>query len=371
MFFFILKDAHNELRNALIEHLWDEYVNSEMLLELLKYPPATLYKPTLTLRLETYIATGYSFSTFIKNCRNEPRDVFSDISPDAFAILTGRRRVKYDFADREWFGKLGITLERYTDESIAALGRVVIQMLSSAFSSEGFATIFTLAYHLKAPGCRFRAFIFNSDESLQVTTTTDQRYSDYSKEVNVRNEIAATSNPTREAAVYSYVAASLFWLFSKPASYYVKTWSHVLNGFTTFYTEPMAVILPVPTVASVENLKRYFSIEQRAKVTLYRFLYMSNSDDSYKGFKLFLYDNLLKNTGLHIVSIVEQLSDVLNCSIGSIVATMDIGEMKNQVRCLRQVLKMLNENDVNHRLNMWRYGRIFDEAFMSDLQTKS
>ncbi|CAI9290338.1 unnamed protein product [Lactuca saligna] len=130
-------------------------------------------------------------------------------------------------------------------------------------------------------------------------------------------------------------------------------------------------MLPVPTVAAVEILKIFFSQDQRSKVTLYRFLYMSNSDENHKGFKTFLYDNLPRNTGLHILSIIEQLSDVLNCSLDTIVAAMNIGEMRQQVKCLREVLKILKENDENHRLSMWRYGRIFSGGFMSDLQTKS
>lgn len=165
---------------------------------------------------------------------------------------------KYEFLDSKWIGKPGIKLERYTDEKIAALGRVVIPMLSSGFSleAERCASIFVLAYHLKAPGSRFRSFIFNSDESLQVTS--DQQYNnDPSEMVKAESHvIAATSDPTREAAVYSYVAASLFRLFTKPASYYIKTWSHVLNGFSKFYAEPMRVMLPVPTEAAMVVLSR-------------------------------------------------------------------------------------------------------------------
>lgn len=283
-------------------------------------------------------------------------------------MFQGKPAMKYDFVDREWIGKSGIMLERFTDEKIAALGRVVMPMVSSGFTGEGAAAIFVLAYHLKAPGSRFRAFIFNSDESLQVTT--DQRYSDHSDKIKATSVIAATGDPTTEAAVYSYVAATLFRLFTKPASYYVKTWSHVLNGFSNSYGEPMKVILPVPTEAAVQGLKWWF-LREREKVTLYRFLYMSNSDERYKGFKAFLYDSVLKNTGLHIISLMEQLSDVLNCPLGSIMITMVHRNMQVLVKSLLHVLKILTENDENHKRNMWRYGRIFDEAFLADLQTKS
>ncbi|KAI3791234.1 hypothetical protein L2E82_04931 [Cichorium intybus] len=186
----------------------------------------------------------------------------------------------------EWIGKSGIMLERFTDEKIAALGRVVIPMLSSGFTGEGAAAIFVLAYHLKAPGSRFRAFMFNSDESLQVTT--DERYSDHWDKTNATSVIAAIGDPTREAAVYSYVAATLFRLFTKPASYYVNTWSHM-------------------------------------KAT--------------KGLKTFLYDSALKNTGLHIISLMEQLSDVLNCSVGSIMITMEHGTSQVEVYILAEALR--------------------------------
>nr|KAJ0200126.1 hypothetical protein LSAT_V11C600319590 [Lactuca sativa] len=299
-----------------------------------------------------------------------------DCPPDLIRydrLMRGRSPVKYEFVDSEWIGKPGIKLERYSDEKIAALGRVVIPMLSSGFSleAERCASIFVLAYHLKAPGSRFRSFIFNSDESLQVTS--DQQYnSDPSEMLKAASHvIAATGDPTREAAVYSYIAASLFRLFTKPASHYVQTWSRFLNGFSKFYGEPMRVILPVPTVAVVGSLKDLFSVDRRAKVMLYRFLYMSNSNESHKGFKTFLYDNVLENTGMHILGIIEQLADVLNCSLGSIIITMEKGKTNVQMKSLLHVLKMMTSNDENHKRNMWRYGRIFDEAFLVDLQTKS
>lgn len=170
--------------------------------------------------------------------------------------------------------------------------------------------------------------------------------------------------------MYSYIAASFFRLFTKPEGYYVRSWSSIINGFSRFYGETVNVRVPPPTEDALQFFK-YRLDDITAKVTLYRFMYMSNSDASFLSLKSFLYDDCLSYSGMHIVSIVMQLSEALNCSMELIVDAFKSKEMENQVECLVRVLGFLNGNDENYRRRMWRYGRVFDQQFMCDLQTKS
>nr|GFB66316.1 hypothetical protein [Tanacetum cinerariifolium] len=108
----------------------------------------------------------------------------------------------------------------------------------------------------------------------------------------IRNRVALeeTGDPTREAALYSCIAASLLRLFTKPASNYVSSWSSIVKSFSKFYDEPMNVALPNPIQVALEIIDSRFAFGEAEKVTLYRFLYMSNSDESHKELKKFLYD---------------------------------------------------------------------------------
>ncbi|GJV93749.1 hypothetical protein Tco_1541562 [Tanacetum coccineum] len=95
-------------------------------------------------------------------------------------------------------------------------------MLSLGFDAQGVANIVVLAYHLKAPGTNFGSYIFNPDQNLPVTKGTPVNEFKDIFYYGIRNHVVleATGDPTREAVVYSYIAASLLRLFTKPASNY-------------------------------------------------------------------------------------------------------------------------------------------------------
>ncbi|GJY81658.1 pentatricopeptide repeat-containing protein [Tanacetum coccineum] len=126
---------------------------------------------------------------------------------------------------------------------------------------------------------------------------------------------------TREAVLYLYIAASLFRLLN-----YVRSWFSIINGFSRFYGETVNVRVPVPSEDAVQLLKYWLDLEIRAKVTF----------------------------GMHIVSIVMQLSEALNCSMGLIVDFIEAKEVEKQVECLVHVFRFRDGNDVNYRRGMWR-----------------
>nr|GFA31700.1 hypothetical protein [Tanacetum cinerariifolium] len=253
--------------------------------------------------------------------------------------------VKYDFQDTEWIQKQGVLLERYPDERVALVGRSVMPMLSSGFDAQGIANIFVLAYHLKAPGTSFVSYIYNPDESLPVTEGKPVRDLKDVFDFGIRNRVALeeTGDPTREAALYSCIVASLLRLFTKPASNYV----------------------------ALEKIDSRFAFGEAEKVTLYGFLYMSNSGESHKELKKFLYDTHLLHCGMHIVSIIEGLCDVFKCTPESIIIAMSDNLTPHQTKCFACLLKLLAQNDENHQKKMWMYAKLFDETFMYHLQTKT
>ncbi|GJV11923.1 pentatricopeptide repeat-containing protein [Tanacetum coccineum] len=133
--------------------------------------------------------------------------------------------------------------------------------------------------------------------------------------------IRPSGDVTREAVLYLYIAASLFRLLN-----YVRSWFSIINGFSRFYGETVNVRVPVPSEDAVQLLKYWLDLEIRAKVTF----------------------------GMHIVSIVMQLSEALNCSMGLIVDFTEAKEVEKQVECLVHVFRFRDGNDVNYRRGMWR-----------------
>lgn len=285
------------------------------------------------------------------------------------------RTVKYDFRDDEWKDESGIILERLTDIEVADLGRKVIpMMISSGFSRRGAAAVFVLAYHLKAPGSgpTRRRYVFGDPVFEQIA---DKKFDDYEGEIvseqGRKGEIVPIYDTELEATAYAYIAASMLRLFVKPPSNYVKSWSHIVNSFSKFYGQNIGVRMPFPLQSAIENLANWFSIDRRAKVTLYRLLYMTNADRLHLDLKRFLYEIHLSNTGMHIVPIVEDLCRVLKCTPGEIIALVRTSRYERQIQSLLKVFEIINNGDEQHRRGMWRYGRIFDEDFMAFLQTKT
>ncbi|KAK9082767.1 hypothetical protein Scep_029238 [Stephania cephalantha] len=291
------------------------------------------------------------------------------------SVTTDLRPVKYDFLDKELMGRAGIVLERYDNKFIAELGRSVIPMMSSGFSKMGMAALFVLAYHLKKPGRWSDDYLL--PDASQLEEFADNRYEEYSDRVisvcGPIQTITATHkyNAAKEASVYAYVAASMLRLFTKSPSNYIRAFNHIVDGYSRFYGEPADVQLPTPAEAAMRTLSDWFSFDSRAKTTLYRILYLSNGDQEGAGLKNFLYDIHLSYTGMHIVDILVRLCEVLNCSPRLVMKIINTGETARQVSCLVRLMDILEDTSKDRERRMWRYGRVFDETFMADIQTKT
>lgn len=228
-------------------------------------------------------------------------------------------------------------------------------MISSGFSKQGCAAIFVLAYHLKAPRAELKEeYVFKGAETLNFVA--DRLYSKMPDRVifvlGPREPIVATENVEKEAAVYAYIAAFMIRIFRKSHQNYVKAWNHIIDGYAKFYCKPTEIRLPVPTEAAINGLANWFSIDAKAKVTLYRLLHMSNANDHHLGLKRFLYDIHLANTGMHILNIIVQLCKILNCTLGVILAAINCGQNARQVDCLVRLLGILKSTS-EENVEVW------------------
>ena len=178
-----------------------------------------------------------------------------------------------------------------------------------------------------------------------------------------------TSHLAKEAAVYSFIAASMLRLFTKSPRSYVKAWHQIKHGFNWFYGDEIDARLPMPNERAMKTLADWFGIHSQAKGALYRLLYIGNGSSDHEGLKRFLYDIHLSYTGLHIVNIMVQLCEVTGAS-AEIILKM-INERGNQGRCLAEAVRLLMSTSDVHRRRMWKYGRIFDHTFLWNIRTSS
>ena len=139
------------------------------------------------------------------------------------------------------------------------------------------------------------------------------------------------------------------------------------NSFA-FYFLPFTI---VPKVEVIQPIHVHFAFDKVFQATLYRLLYMSNSKPSNDSLKGFLYDNHLSHNGMHIVPIFCRHRDALNCNPDILLKAIRTPQFDRQIQALVKILGYMNEEVGQHERQMWKYGRFFDEKFMSVLQTKA
>nr|DAZ90691.1 TPA_asm: nucleocapsid protein [Chamaemelum virus 1] len=281
------------------------------------------------------------------------------------------KQVETDFLDNKFLTNPAIVLERMTDAAVVDLGRTVIPMMASGFSARGVASLFVLAYHLREPTSG--DYLFKEEDTpLNEKDITYMELSNtlpYAK----RTYEAMPIGPdiSRDAKGYAYLAASTLRMFTKSDGNYIKAYSHILTGYQRFHNYGITITPPQPTEEGLSSLSYFFSNDEKFKATLYRILYMGGAIEASKGMRKFLYEMHLAHTGMHVVTIFTRLIDILDCDPGLILTLVRSQQYSRQISALVSMLKLIEKDDDEHKRRMWRYGRIFDEAFMSPLQTKS
>lgn len=285
----------------------------------------------------------------------------------------------FDFPDdSSWLHEPGYKLPRFGTAELAALGRSVIPMLYSGFSEKAIGILFVLAYNLRRPTKGAVEYVFQ-DHELGLGSLEDMNVFDLSDNLLIRVRepfyVAATTDLDREAMYYSFIAASIFRMFTKPPENYLRAFGHICNMFPKFYGVSCPVRLPIPHIDALKCLRANFSIKPRWKVTLYRILYLSGggeeNEEILSEMKKFLYDEHLAYTGLHVVRIFMKLCQALNCSTELLLVIFNAREYERQINAMTKMIGIITSPLEKHKRKMWRYGRLFDDAFMSPLRTRT
>lgn len=287
-------------------------------------------------------------------------------------VTEGLLPVSTDFPDGFGLEKPALLMQRVSSEEAAELGRNVIPMLASGFSQQGAGALFLLAFQLRSTSALKDFILDEADDLLQ---PGDIPIEELSKQIMMQGvahaKLPATDNVEREAAAYAYIAASTLRLFTKSEENYTRAFNHITNGYFRFYGHKIPINAPAPTVEALKTLTHFFSHGDIFRWTLYRILYIGGGNTSDLGLRTFLYEMHLANTGMHIVGIFVKLCVSLQCTPGVLMQAIESPENARQIDALVSMLALISDEDPGHSRKMWRYGRVFNEAFMSPLHTKA
>ncbi|XP_019190459.1 PREDICTED: uncharacterized protein LOC109184853 [Ipomoea nil] len=295
--------------------------------------------------------------------------LYNDV-PD---ILDHLEKEKTDFRDDQFLESEGFYLFKTDLGTLAELGRTVLPMLARGFDTKGVIGLFLLAYNLRIPYTGGEGQVF---EDIAPDFSFFDAYGPYVANVQYSghhfdNGYKATLDPIKEAIYFCFIAASTLRLFIKPVDNYIGAWQNIISKFITFYGFPAPLVLMAPTKEALAGLHCAFAYDERMKMTLYKILYSSKRERELDGLRRFLYETHLVNTGLHAVGIFAQLSVTLNVRSSKILQALHTGEFAKQTNALAEMVRMMTSKEPAYARRMWRFGRIFNENFMSSLRTKA
>ncbi|CAH9088935.1 unnamed protein product [Cuscuta epithymum] len=278
-----------------------------------------------------------------------------------------------DFPDDKYIRAEGYFIFRTDINHLCLIGRQVIPMLSSGFNTEGVIGLLLLAYNLRVPRTNGEEFVFEeldphfSVRDVAGETVVSVQYSGAETGICCRE----SGNPINDAIFYCYLAASTLRLFTRSPENYIGAWTNIIARFSGFYGFTPPVHPLAPTQLALSGLHSAFSSDNRMRMTLYKIIYSTGPSPKCEGLRRFLYENYLANTGLHAVGIFAQLCASLGVETELMLQVWSTREFSRQIGALSEFVKMMTNRENGYNRKMWRYGRIFNENFMSTLQTKS
>jgi hypothetical protein len=215
------------------------------------------------------------------------------------------------FLDDELSRKSALTFIRLSDEDACKLGRPVMPRLNSGISRRSIASLFILAVQLRAPGMGNTSFVFDLND-CPTFAVSDRQYSDYEDdaiiELGETTAVTEKIGKTRDIAkAYAFLAASILRLFSTSPEKYILAWNQIESGFETFYALRCPISDVNPKLKVIKAIHKQISLDDTFRNTLYRILWMSNSDSDQLSLKRFLYDIHVSHRHAYITYLCQTL----------------------------------------------------------------
>ncbi|KAL8051749.1 hypothetical protein ABFX02_06G168400 [Erythranthe guttata] len=284
-----------------------------------------------------------------------------------------------DWKDLQPGQKPVIKLHRLTVDQICELGVEVFRGLKTGVSHKTVGGLLLLAFNLTD---RFDLPLFADpnpnlvDKSkerdiIELSATPINNLTTSSASMNF-GERSTDYQKGRFAKSCCFIACSYLRLYSKPVDNYLRIGHLLRNSFAKFYGFQLALQNFHPEKEEIQAVKTVMDLQSVIKNTFYVLLYAGEEEKNGREIKDFLYVMHVAYMGLHPYTLFLKCVEDLKTSDVIFMQAIYSGRMKRDVESLLHVFENLSGKieDEEYRLQMWKYGRIFDSRFLSVLQTK-
>ncbi|DAZ90714.1 TPA_asm: nucleocapsid protein [Erysimum virus 1] len=285
---------------------------------------------------------------------------------------------EHEFNDLQPGPRKMLNLYELTDEEVITLGTRTLVAFKNQITERDVYALFLLTYNLKnKEGMRLFSDIpielqniedqpeLETIPSRRIKTITDLtvfRIKDYADEVN-------DSLILRNA--FCFVAATFMRLFTKSAVNFTLISNHVMRTFESLYSADFPFEFHHPRMDAITAIKAYMESSELARNTLYGILYSAEEEGTGSNIKDYLFRIHLRFTGMHAYVLFCRLMETLKLSSKTLAACLHTSKFTTELRAISDLLeKFLKSEDADKRLQMWKYGRLFNPKFFTVIQTK-
>lgn len=251
-----------------------------------------------------------------------------------------------------------------------------IMELHSRVTPQVIGKLFNLAFNLCGPD---GSYIFNDihvnliDPDEQIPITELNNAAPINNQISTLNIVNPGLDPDSQAAVANsccFFAATLFRLFSRSAESYSRAGPDIKKAHKQLYLINLCMDNFIPPLNVLEYVKSVFNNNSIMLNTLYAMLYAGETNPSHDQVKSFLYRNHLKHTGLHCFSLFMRVAEVYKIANDYLANVLNTRHFERELLGIQDMMNNCLVPGPRGPQVMWKYGRLFDQNFFSDLQTK-
>ncbi|DAZ90642.1 TPA_asm: nucleocapsid protein [Aponogeton virus 1] len=294
-------------------------------------------------------------------------------------ILGARTSSVDNWIDTQPKHRVVYRLERKEDNELVDIGHEVFTSLCSKITVKAVGNLLLLAYNVKTnAGSQVFGDIPSALYSDDLGEEFDEIPERILKNVIPTSEISTTfsemsaENIRQLAVSYCYLACSYLRLYTKSAENFSKVDKHLKVRFQNFYDFEFPLENFHPSFDAICSIKAQLELNEKYKNTFYNLLYAGEAESAGKSIKDFLYRIHVSFTGLHPFTLFVRAMDELKLTNRYLAAVLFVKKFESEIRAITTIFDLLaDETKPGYELQMWKYARIFDNRFLSSLQTKN
>ncbi|XP_017254919.1 uncharacterized protein LOC108224724 [Daucus carota subsp. sativus] len=263
-------------------------------------------------------------------------------------------------------------------EKLITLGLQVFNSIQGNITAQAICQLMNLAYNLKDSTGEY-CFGDISPELILEDTDFDEVSNDtlvIVRPCNTLTVMISREEPEykeRVANGFCYLATSYMRLYTKSAENYTRTEKPLRNRFKDFYDYalPFENFHPVPE--AVNRIKFQIDVNQTLRNTFYNLVYAGESVEYGKQLKEFLYGYHILYTGMHCFPLFLKCVEAMKVTNNQLMNVLRSDYFKAQLNALEVIFNNLYGSceQPGMERQMWKYARVFNSQFFSQLQTKN